>query len=147
MAVGLSSAMCSRPARPLPTVNGPETNGLIKRATGCIVIDHPVAGIEALRLRDLKEINVRQPSAERDAINSLSGPDADGWVVFVDYNMGSKTHNLKAIRMDGIGEEEVFTRPGDALWDNPMSAPMLAPRGGSLVFLTQPVRDFAPPIV
>jgi hypothetical protein len=138
---------CNVNSKPLPTINGPETKDLIDRATGCFVIDHPVAGIDAIRLRDLKKLVVREPHDETDAINSLAGPDADGWIAFVTDNMEAKTHSLKAIKLDGTGEKEVFTAPGDALWDNPMSTPELAPRGGSVVFLTQPVRSFAARIV
>lgn len=150
MVVGVSFSIyssCTANSHPLPTINGPEAKDLITRATGCVVIDHPVAGIDAIRLRDLEEIVVREPHEERNAINSVAGPDADGWVVFVDFDMAAKTHSLKAIKMDGTGEKEVFTAPGDALWDNPMSTPELAPRGGNVAFLTQPVRPFAPRIV
>jgi Tol biopolymer transport system component len=105
-----------------------------------------VAGIDAVRLQDLRKLAVRQPHDETDAIYLLAGPDAEGWVAFVTDNMEAKTHSLKVIKMDGTGEEEVFTAPGDALWDNPMSTPALAPRGGSVAFLTQPVRSFAPRI-
>jgi hypothetical protein len=137
---------CTANSKPLPTVAGPETNDLINRATGCVVVDHPVAGIDAVRLQDLRKLAVRQPHDETDAIYLLAGPDAEGWVAFVTDNMEAKTHSLKVIKMDGTGEEEVFTAPGDALWDNPMSTPALAPRGGSVAFLTQPVRSFAPRI-
>ena len=98
-------------------------------------------------MRDLKELVVRQPNAEHDALNSLAGPDADGWIVFIEDNMRTKSHCMKRIRMDGTSNESIFCRDGDALWDNPMSTPVLAPRGGNVAFLTQPVKRFAPPIV
>ncbi len=120
---------------------------MIARATGCVVFDNPVAGISAIGLRNLKEATVRAPNPARDALHSVAGPDADGWVVFVDFNMDTKTHSMRAMKMDGTGEVEIFDRPGDALWDNPMSTPVLAPRGGNVAFLTQPVKRFAPPIV
>ena len=106
-----------------------------------------MAGISALAVPDLKEVVVRQPNSEHDALHSVAGPDADGWVVFVDFNMETHSHCMKRIRMDGTSDESVFCRDGDALWDNPMSNPVLAPRGGNVAFLTQPVKRFAPPIV
>ena len=145
--VSIYSSCARRPRPPLPTVDGPEAKDLITRATGCVVVDNPVAGITAIRVRDLKEVVVREPNPARDALHSVAGPDTEGWVVFVDFNMGTKTHSMKAIKMNGTDEQEIFDRPGDALWDNPMSTPVLAPLGGNVAFLTQPVKAFAPPIV
>jgi hypothetical protein len=138
----------SRP--PLPTVEGPEAQDLIRRATGCVVFDHPVAGINAIGVRDLKEAVVRAPNPTRalfDTVDFVAGPDADDWVVFIANNMDAKTHSMRAIKMNGTEETQIFDRPGDANWDDPMSAPVLAPRGGNVAFLTQPVKPFAPAIV
>ena len=152
LAVGLfgscvSLAACSGcGVRPLPTVSGPETTGLVGQAVGCIAMDRPVGGIVAIRLRDRKEIVVRYPHQGRDIIDFVSGPDAEGRLVFVEDHMGAKTHSLKAIKIDSTNEAEVFLNPGDALWDNPMTSPQLAPRGGLVAFLTQPARPFAPPM-
>jgi WD40 repeat protein len=131
----------------LPTIDGSEAKDLIKRATGCLAFDHPVAGINALGVRDLKEVVVRPPNSTRDALHFVAGPDADGWIVFVDFNMNNESDCLKRIRIDGSSEESIFCGNGDALWDNPMSDPVLAPRGGNVAFLKQPVKRFAPPIV
>src|SRR5262249_405747 len=52
-----------------------------------------------------------------------------------------------AIKMDGSNERVLYTDRGDALWDHPMSVPMLAPKGGKIAALTQPPIDFSPEIV
>jgi hypothetical protein len=138
----------SRPS--LPTVEGPEAHDLIRRAPGCIVFDHPVGGISAIRVRDLKEAVVRAPNPARvmfDTLDFVAGPDAYDWVVFIDNNTNAKTYSMRAIKMNGTDETQIFERPGDPLWDNPMSTPVLAPRGGNVAFLTQPLKPFASAIV
>jgi hypothetical protein len=132
----------SRPS--LPTVNGPESQDLTERATGCVVLDE--GGITAIGLRDQKKFVVRPPCADDEMIWWPTGPDAEGWVVFVSSNMEKKTYQVKAIKIGTSGEEKVFQGLGDALWDNPISAPLLAPRGGNVAVLRQPFKEFAQPI-
>lgn len=151
MASGVALSTPSRgEVSPLPTMSGPETREVINRATGCVIMDRPVGGIIAIRLRTLEEIVVQAPRVGYPAITAVGGPDDEGWVIFVEDHMEPQSHTLKAIKLDGTGAKEIFTRPGSTIWDHPIGTPALAPRGGRIAVLTQPPatrRPFAPPIV
>jgi hypothetical protein len=90
---------------------------------------------------------VREPEQNREIITDVSGPDEEDWVVFIEDHMGSRTFSIRAIQMDGSSEHLLYTGPGDSLWDNPISKVMLAPKGGSIAFLSQPVKQFAGPVI
>src|SRR5437016_6262153 len=110
---------------------------------------HPVGGIDAVRLRTLEGITVRQARIGRPAILAVSGPDEEGRIAFIEEDSSAGRYSLKTIKLDGSGEAEIFTRPGSALWDHAIDGLVLAPRGGRVAFLTQPPalrRRFAPPI-
>jgi hypothetical protein len=131
----------------LPTVNGPERADLNLTSSGCVVMERPMGGIVATRLRDLKEIVVRQPERSREIITDVAGPDTDGWIIFIEDHVDNHTFSIRAIEIDGSGERLRYTGAGDSLWDNPISRPSLASKGGSIAFLTQPVKQFARPVV
>ncbi|HTR62671.1 MAG TPA: hypothetical protein VMH37_13265 [Candidatus Binataceae bacterium] len=115
---------CFKGAPALPTIDGPETSALNTGASGCVTKDHPVGGIVATRLVDLKEFVVRPSRKDELPITSVSGPDAEGWVAFVEDDMEAKSHHLKVIKMDGSDEQWVYSRPGDTIWDNPITPPL-----------------------
>ena len=133
----------------MPAAEPVETNDLANRAGGCVVMTHPVGGIDAVRLRTLEGITVRQARVGRPAILAVSGPDEEGRIAFIEEDSSAGRYSLKTIKLDGSGEEEIFTRPGSALWDHAIDGLVLAPRGGRVAFLTQPAssrRRFAPRI-
>jgi hypothetical protein len=110
------------------TVPGPETSGLLAPVHGYVVIAIPRGGIDAIRLPDLQHTVVRPaapPQAEDSydlpTVHMLSGPDAAGHIAYVEdhffvANEATRRHLLKTIQIDGSGDTELFTRPGDAMW-------------------------------
>lgn len=129
----------SRQQAPVPTVSGPESNELLPRVHGWIVLDRPVGGIVAHSLADGRETVVRAPGKNIGTIHSLSGPDHDGRVAFVENHMVEERHMLKVIKVDGTGERTVVERKGDALWshngDEIGDCLALAPAGGLVAFV------------
>src|SRR5204862_19328 len=112
----LTSARAQAP--PMPAAEPVETNDLANRASGCVLMTHPVGGIDAVQLRTLERVTVRQARVGRPAILAVSGPDEEGRIAFIEEDSSAGRYSLKTIKLDGSGEAEIFTRPGSALWDH-----------------------------
>lgn len=133
------SALTGCRAGKRPTVQGPESPGMVAGLRGYVVMNGPGGEIDAVALPSLAKAVVR---AGRDTDNpnvgtveALSGPDSEGRIVFIDNFMFQKRFELKTIRLDGKDEQVLFARPGDALWDHVVSEQIgLAPIGGKLAF-------------
>jgi hypothetical protein len=132
------------------TVDGPEATDLIKKISGHLVMDKSGEkaaswGLAAVSLPALEERTVRD-AKESVYIHSVSGPDRDGRIAFVqgqlDGDVKDRRFSLRTIRLDGKEELEVFSRRGDPMWY--MLAPSvgeslaLAPVGGHVAFVGKP---------
>jgi len=137
------------------TVPGPESDKLLPATTGYALFafgsDRPqgiAAGvIIAVQLPTLKYTVVRPTVAENQVdmptIHSLSGPDAEGRVAYIEdhffvADQNTRRHLLKIIQLDGTKDTELFTRPGDAMWGHgDIGADLeLSPVGGRVAFLS-----------
>ena len=113
-----------------------ETPGLRGQLTGSIVTVKPVGGIVAFDLPTLQSREVRPANAGRSAVQSVSEPDGQGRVAFVDGNTADRTYSIRILH-DG-SEQLLLTGAGDPLWDNAISPVSLAPAGGRLAYVAQP---------
>lgn len=135
---------CTNPPPPLPTVNGPETAHLVSGTHGYIIYDEAVGGIKAMALPSRKEITIREANKGYDPVHSLSGPDNSGRIVYIENHMGatSSWHALKIASINGGAHETIFTRPGDALWDDVVGDNIaLSPVGGHVVFVGKMISE------
>jgi hypothetical protein len=149
LAFGIAFLTARAETPPVPPAKAIETDDLASRAGGCVVMSHPVGGIDAVQLRTLETIVVRQARVGRPAILAVSGPDEEGRIAFLEEDSSARRYSLKTIRLDGGGEAEIFTRPGSALWDHAIDGLVLAPRGGHVASLAQQPasrKRFAPAI-
>jgi hypothetical protein len=125
-------------SKPLPTVAGPETPGLVERTRGVLVMprrgdDGRLTGIAVLKLPALSEI-VLSPRTRgaTEIINALSGPDEQGRIAYVHGSL-RRTY-LKTVRLDGERDEIVaesgggFSKPG-------IEDMALSPKGGRVAFI------------
>ena len=133
------------------TVDGPEAADLVGRLRGSLVTDD-TGNITALSLPDRKEHIVRLlPRTEEGygpTIHALSGPDREGRIAYIeDYffvaTEKEKRHLLKAVRIDGKDDTEIFSRPGSAMWATTAAGKgeigtyvSLAPVGGLVAFIS-----------
>lgn len=138
------------------TVAGPETDKLLPATSGYVLFafgsDQPdgiaVGDIVAVQLPTLKDTIVRPATAPNEidmpTIHSLSGPDAAGRIAYVEDHFfvadeKNRCHVLKTIRINGTGDTEIFSRPGDAMWaahGEIGSDLALSPVGGRVAFLS-----------
>lgn len=112
-------AMCSIPSligtgligRPsVPTVSGPEATHLLSATKGHVIYDVPVGGISGTSLPSLKTIIIRNQDKRNEPVYALSGPDENGFFVFLEKDVGVKhILNLSSIQSDK--HEVIFTRP------------------------------------
>ena len=125
---------------PAYTVDGPEEKHLVKNVRGYLVLKQRGMtgwGIRAVSLPDLKERTVL-PVRESMQVYSLSGPDRDGRIGFIQRQLRPNRFSLRTIRLDGK-EEKIFSRPGDPIWDNVIGESLaLAPQGGRVAFVRDP---------
>ena len=114
-----------KPHEPEPTVDGPEARDIVGRVAGYIVIGRGTSEIAALSLPTMRETVVRpEPKEETDfypTVHALSGPDAEGRIAYIEdhffvKNEADRKHLLKTVKVDGTGDTEVFSHPGDAMW-------------------------------
>jgi hypothetical protein len=135
---GLVSIIISCNTRPsIPTVRGPEATSLLSSSQGYIVYPVPVGGIKAIALPSLKVITIRKEDKGYEPVHSLSGPDKNGRIAYIEYQMGDNaTHSLKLNSIKSLQEETIFTRRGDALWDDVIGNDLaLSPVGGFVSFV------------
>lgn len=129
-------------------VSGPEATDLVQEVTGYIVVKQRKGEIIAWSLPDLRESRVRPPVGDGGSyIRAVSGPNREGFIAFIEGltlesatdKKNTRRHLLKTIRIDGSEEREVFSRPGDPLWDHVVgwSGLTLAPVGSRVAFLSQ----------
>jgi hypothetical protein len=128
------------------TIKGPEAADLASGIHGYVVM-WEAAGITALALPDCKQRVIVPPSADGTAsIHAISGPDADGQIVYVEdhrhENDQDNRHLLKTIKLDGTQEAVIFTHKGSALWATTAAGHgeigqhlALAPAGGRVALL------------
>lgn len=133
----------------IPTIDGPEATHLINKTKGYIIYDFPVGGIKATSLPNLKETTIKKEDVNDASIHSLSGPDKNGRIVFVENHMGffKSEHFLKTISIDGTQENTVFRRAGDALWDDVIGEKLyLSSSNGYVAFVNklQPQQMYKP---
>lgn len=133
----------------IPTVAGPEHAELDNRMKGYVVFDRPVGGLVAVSLESSQEVILREPDGG-GTVHSVSGPDDQGRIAFVENHMDEERHLLKVIRLDGTLDQTLFEREGDALWsyngDEIGDYLALAPTGGLVAFVEnlEPVGMQAP---
>lgn len=136
-----------RAVAPVLTINVKEAEHLLQEIQGYIICDLPIGGIKVISLPDLRERTIRQPDkstpekheARCPSIHVLSGPDNVGRIAFVENDMCRKEHFLKIRYIHGDEREDViFSRKGDALWDNFVGDDLaLAPFGGYVAFISK----------
>lgn len=121
----------------LPTVDGPENLTLIRNTQGYIVYNVPVGGIKAISLPSMSELTIREADKGHEPVRSLSGPDENGCIVYIENHMGDKAyHLLKLTAIGGEKDEIIFSHRGDALWDDVIGNELaLAPKGGHVAFV------------
>jgi hypothetical protein len=136
---------CSNsPAKDFPTVDGPEAENLLIGTQGYIAYDFPVGGMKAISLSNLKEITIRREgNSSQGVVHSLSGPDNTGTIAYIENHMEliSSKHNLKTININGANDEVIFSRSGDALWDNVAGSFLALSPVGDFVALICNVKD------
>lgn len=146
-AVIVTPLACRRTEEPpLPTVDGPEAEDQVSRVSGYILMDRPVGGMVALSLPDRKEVVLRSEGTGQGTVHSLSGPDGEGRIVYVENHMVEKFIRLKTMRIPGTDDTVVFERSGDALWQHVIGSPALAPRGGLVAFVWNAKPGYSPDI-
>jgi hypothetical protein len=135
------------------TVRGPETQRLLAAVDRPLVFEGTHGAIEILEHDQAKSRIVRplpDPQAKDiPTIHSLSGPDEEGRIAYVEdhffvANDANRRHALKSVRVDGAGDTEYFSRPGDAMWALSPAGKgeigtfvALAARGGSVALLSR----------
>jgi hypothetical protein len=129
------------------TIEGPETEDLVSRVEGYVVWTQRREMV-ALSLPAMERAVVRRMATE-DAeffpiVHALSGPDREGRIAYIDDHFfvpdeNDEKHLLKTIQVDGTGDAEIFSRPGNAMWATSFNGEIghhlsLAPSGGMVAF-------------
>jgi hypothetical protein len=129
---------CAGQASSKQTIDGPEATDLIKGVRGYILMTKPASkGIAAVTLPSLQEKAVYEPGPDAGP-HSVGGPDAEGRAVFVEGYWSKRRHALKVIRPDGKDELELFSRPGDSIWDEVIGRGLsLSPAGGQVALVSR----------
>jgi hypothetical protein len=104
--------------------------------------------ISVIDLGSFQETVIAKTSAD-DAelyptIHAISGPDLNGRIAYIEDHFFDKPENerkhlLKSINVDGTGDTEIFSRPGDAMWAAKGEIGRhiaLSPVGGKVAFIT-----------
>jgi hypothetical protein len=118
------------------TVDGPEDSGLASRLSGYVLMDQPVGGMRALSLPRHEEWMVRAAGGGPGVVHSLSGPDEDGRIAYVENHAAAGRHYLKSVRVDGGQDEKIFERPGEAFFERAIGGSLaLSPRGGRVALI------------
>jgi hypothetical protein len=134
------------------TVPGPESNSLLPKTNGFVVMAQACGGMVAVELPTLRETVIRrQSSVESDdmpTIHAMSGPDDQGRIAYIEDHVFARhdkdqRHLLKTIHLDGSGDTALFSRPGDAMWAETVighgkigKAFSLSRTGGKVAFLS-----------
>jgi hypothetical protein len=134
---GLASVLCgavalSADAPDLPTVDGPETDGLVKELTGLLVHPEPVGGILATVLPSLEKKTVRPPG-KHAPVSDMSGPDREGRIAVVESRRG--TVALRLVRDAGSEGKEVLQRPGTGFLSRTIGRPAISPEDAYVAFV------------
>lgn len=119
---------------------GGENPTLRERIAGTIVMVKPRGGIVAVDVASLQIIWLRPANTGFSAINSLSEPDEDGRIAFVG-DSGASERGYAVSLIGREAEKVLFKGPGDPLWDHAISPISLAPRGGRIAFVAQPLEN------
>lgn len=134
--------MCSIPSligmgligRPsFPTVDSNEATHLLSETQGYIIYDVPVGGISGLSIPSLKTMTIRKQDKGDEPVYALSGPDKNGFFVFLEKDVGVK-HILNLSSIQNDKHEVIFTRPvGSGGYYGEQLA--LSPKGGHAAFV------------
>lgn len=135
-------------ARPLPTINGPETANLLTQVHGVLITRHRraldglPAEIAAVELPGLQQTLIRPPTnTQYVVVTQVSGPDDDGRIVYVQENRDGGSARLSTVRLDGTNNRVISTATGKR-YSVFGAYPSLAPKGGNIAVM-QRVRDDA----
>jgi hypothetical protein len=121
----LMVSVCSCDSAKMKTVPGPEVATLLPVTAGYVIMQEGGGPIKAVELPSLKETIVRPADitlkVDTPSIHAISGPDSRGRIAYIETYFfvthdSDKRHLLKTIRLDGTGDTEIFSRPGDAMW-------------------------------
>lgn len=124
-------ASCSGPPPPLPTVDGPEDDNLLRKASGHLL----VATSDDLLVISLPELTQR-PVRHTPSVHAVAGPDRAGRIVYVQDPRSEKKHYVRLASLDGLLDEIVLERPGDAVWDHVIGRDIaLSPSGDKVAFV------------
>ncbi|MES2296697.1 MAG: hypothetical protein V4582_06615 [Pseudomonadota bacterium] len=134
---GVDDAHHGMPPAPLPGSGSGETAALRERLHGLIVTEAPVGGIAALELPSLRRHLLRPANAGLGPTMGLSEPDSDGALAFVSAASGWGKGYGVSVRA-GEHEKQLFSGPGDPLWDHAISALALTRDGARLAYVVQP---------
>jgi hypothetical protein len=117
--------------KPLPTVDGPEDPSLLMGTHGTLVA---VDGLEPTMLQvvSLPRLDRRTVPLVGAAL-TISGPDAEGRVVYLERDHGDRKswYRLRVVSLGTGGDSLLVQRWGSL---NPSSAVALSPTGGQLAF-------------
>ncbi len=125
----------------LANVDGPEATDLVQGVSGFIITSRSRGELAATSLPALEEVTLRAAAPEGQDFpqaRAVSGPDEQGRVAFIDdgYFANEERHYLKTMSLDTKQEQEVFSRPGAALWTRHIGEHLaLAPVGGRAAFV------------
>jgi hypothetical protein len=130
----------------LPTVEGPESDDLLSKLHGYIIMERPKGGIIAIALPSDKEMTIRKPWEKSNPVEALGGPDNQGRIAFIDSDLGATRYSLKVIDMKTGKEIEVFTRHGSS-WpheeQNYGKSFSFSHNGGLVAFIINYKNDFS----
>ncbi len=121
---------------PLPTVDGPEEDTLLRGTNGWLLVDGPNGNLIGISFPDLKRETIRYRTPISGAVYAISGPDKSGRIVYVETHMMAKKHLLKIRDLSGSTEMVIFERPGDAIWDRVIGEDIaISPSGERVAFV------------
>ena len=126
-----TAAMAAEPAD-LPTIDGPETEGLVKGITGLLAYPEPVGGILATVLPSLETKTVRPPG-KHPAVSDMSGSDRKGRLAVVESRRGTLV--LRLVNADGSDGKELLERPDAGFQSVAIGRPALSPEGSHVAFV------------
>jgi len=139
-AIGFTSLLCLpvalfADAPDLPTIDGPEADGLVKELKGLLVYPKPVGGILATVLPSLEQKTIRAPG-KHPAVSNLSGPDRSGRIAVIESPPRKKAV-LRVVRVGSSKAKTVLRRPGGSFRSRALGRPVLSPEDGYVAFVSK----------
>jgi hypothetical protein len=121
--------------RDLPTIDGPEAEGIIKELKGQLVYPEPVGGLLVTLLPSLEKKTVR-PAGKHPAVSDLSGSDRDGRIAVVESSPGKEVV-LRLVGTSGSEGKEILRRPDAGFRSKAIGRPALCPVGALVAFVSK----------